>query len=130
MDEIRFTIPLPPVTKKNSQRILHRHGANGKKIPFIAPSAAFVSYQEQAGYYIRGKWMKIAYPVEITAMFYTNRTIADLPNHLNALDDMLVKYGVIADDKYGIVVSHDGSRVILDKDNPRTEVCIKILKEE
>ena len=41
----------------------------------------------------------------------------------------MVKHGIIKDDHSGIVVSHDGSRVLWDKDNPRTEIIIKRLHE-
>lgn len=40
------------------------------------------------------------------------------------MDDALVAAGVLADDNSQIIVSHDGSRVLYDKDNPRTEVTI------
>ena len=41
----KYTIPLPPVTKKNSQRILVNRKTG---IPFIAPSSAYKHYEEQA----------------------------------------------------------------------------------
>jgi Holliday junction resolvase RusA-like endonuclease len=52
----------------------------------------------------------------------------DLTNLLEAIDDVLVKYGVLKDDNSEIITSHDGSRVLYDKDNPRTEVAIKFLE--
>ena len=48
----------------------------------------------------------------------------DLTNLLEAVDDMLVKAGVLADDNRDIVAGHDGSRVYYDKDNPRIEIDI------
>ena len=48
----------------------------------------------------------------------------DLPNLLNATDDILVHYGVIEDDNCRIIVSHDGSRVYYDKEKPRTVIEI------
>jgi Holliday junction resolvase RusA-like endonuclease len=48
----------------------------------------------------------------------------DLVNLIEALQDVLVKAGVLADDNSSIVVSTDGSRVALDRRNPRTEVEI------
>ena len=45
-------------------------------------------------------------------------------NLLEAIDDILVYAGTLADDNSSIIVSHDGSRVLYDKDNPRTEVYI------
>ena len=55
------------------------------------------------------------------------RRIVDLTNLEEAIDDILVKYGVLKDDNSRILVSHDGSRVLYDKDNPRTEVTIRFL---
>ena len=64
-------------------------------------------------------------PVNIKCLFYkSTRQRCDLLNLLEAVDDVLVKYKVIEDDNYNIVESHDGSRVYVDKDNPRIEVEI------
>ena len=53
----------------------------------------------------------------------------DLTNLLEAVDDVLVKHGIVADDNYTIIESHDGSRVLYDKENPRTEIYIdEVLK--
>lgn len=41
----KYTIPLPPVTKKNSQRILVNRKTG---MPFIAPSSAYKRYEQQA----------------------------------------------------------------------------------
>ena len=54
----------------------------------------------------------------------------DLTNLLAATCDILTDYGVIADDNYKIVVSHDGSRVLFDKDRPRVEIEIERIEEE
>lgn len=45
-------------------------------------------------------------------------------NLLEATCDILVQYGILADDNSQIVVSHDGSRVRLDRMNPRVEITI------
>ena len=57
------------------------------------------------------------------------RKRVDLTNLLESIDDIMVKYGTIADDDYKILVSHDGSRVLYDKENPRTEVYITAVGE-
>ena len=54
----------------------------------------------------------------------------DLNNLLEALTDVLVKHKVLEDDNSTIVVSHDGSRVLYDKENPRTEVEITEIEED
>lgn len=46
MSDIKFTIPLAPVTKKNSQRI-----ANCGEYSKILPSKAYVHYEKDAGYF-------------------------------------------------------------------------------
>ena len=64
-------------------------------------------------------------PVEVKCLFYMpTRRRVDLTNLLESIDDVLVRAGVLKDDHSGIIVSHDGSRVLYDKDNPRTEVFI------
>lgn len=54
----------------------------------------------------------------------------DLSNLIEAVDDILVKAGVLEDDNYKIVQSHDGSRVLHDKENPRTEITIETERGE
>ena len=121
---VRIIIPLPPVTKKNSQRIMHS-SKTGK--PFIMPSQQYRDYEAEAAWYCKsaGVQSPIESPVEVTCLFYMpTRRKVDLTNLLEAIDDVLVKAGVLKDDHSGIIVSHDGSRVLYDKDNPRTEVYI------
>jgi len=118
---IQFTIPLAPVSKKNSMQILLNH-SSGK--PFIMPSKQYKEYEESAGWFVPRN-VYIDYPVNVKCLFYMpTRRKCDLSNMLEALDDVLVKYGLLEDDNYTIVESHDGSRVLYDKENPRTEVYI------
>ena len=49
MAELHFTIPLPPVTKKNSQRIMHS-SKTGKS--FIMPSQKYIDYEAKAVWYL------------------------------------------------------------------------------
>lgn len=118
---IKFTVPLEPISKKNSQQIFINN-ATGK--PFIMPSKKFKEYQEVALWYIP-KNIHINAPVNIKCLFYMpTKRKCDLTNLLEAIDDIMVKAGLLADDNYTIIESHDGSRVFYDKDNPRTEVII------
>lgn len=117
---IKFTVPLPPITKKNSQRIVV---INGK--PCILPSQKFTEYEQAALWYIPKRGIPIDFPVNISCVFYMpNKRPCDLTNHLESIDDIMVKAGLLKDDNYKILASHDGSRVLVDKDNPRTEVEI------
>lgn len=117
---IKFTIPLTPVTKKNSQRIVFRGGK-----PCILPSEKYKEYESIALWYIPKRGTPIDFPVNVKCTFYmpTHRQ-CDLTNHLESIDDVMVKAGLLKDDNYKILASHDGSRVQVDKNNPRTEVEI------
>ena len=124
MDEIKLTIKLPPVTKKNSMQIV----GNGKR-PMLIPSAQYRRYERDAGWFL--KPLAISEPVNIRAIYFMPaRQKVDITNLESALMDVLVKYGVIADDNCRVVVSTDGSRVMYDKENPRTEVTITKSKEK
>lgn len=119
----RCTIPLSPVTKKNSQQIFRRP-SDGK--PFVVPSAKYREYAKAADYFLRPKPdVPIDYPVRVECRFYmpTARK-CDLVNLLQCVDDLLVEFGVLKDDNYSIVGSHDGSRVFVDREHPRTEIRI------
>lgn len=125
---IKFTIPLNPVTKKNSQMPVFI----GKKCPvchkgqrvLILPSKAYQKYEKECKKHMP-KVETIDRAVNVKALYYmkTKRRV-DLTNLNEALHDVLVKYGVLADDNNLIVASTDGSRVLYDKENPRTEVEI------
>ena len=119
-NKIKFTIPLTPITKKNSQRIVQRGGK-----PIILPSERFKEYEDMALWFIPHVENPIDYPVNVKCLFYMpdNRR-CDLTNHLEAIDDVMVKGGLLKDDNYKIIESHDGSRVLVDKHKPRTEIEI------
>lgn len=118
---IKFTIPLAPISKKNSQQIL-TNPKTGR--PFIMPSKKYKEYEQAALWFIpKGKTVES--PVNVQCLFYMpTKRKCDLTNLLEAIDDVLVKAGLLADDNYTVVAAHDGSRVYYDKDNPRTEVYI------
>lgn len=121
---IEITVPLAPVTKKNSMRIMHS-SKTGK--PFIMPSQKYIDYEAEAVWHCKKARVQrpIEEPVEVKCLFYMpTRRRVDLTNLLESIDDVLVRAGVLKDDHSGIIVSHDGSRVLYDKDNPRTEVFI------
>lgn len=120
----RAVIPIAPVSKKNSQRILYNQKRGSY---FVAPSAAFERYQRDAMKLLVGlPNMAIREPVNVKALFYMpTRRRVDLVNLLEAVDDVLVKRGVLLDDNSTIIVSHDGSRVLYDRDRPRTEIVIE-----
>jgi len=119
---VKLVIFGPPVTKKNSQRIIRL--GNGRRI--IKPSAKFEEYQEMVGMYIPARVrLMIDRPVNVKCMYFMpTRRRVDLVNLLEATCDILVHYRVLADDNSKIIVSLDGSRVLYDKDRPRAEIDI------
>ena len=120
---IRYIIYGSPVTKKNSSQILVNNNT-GKR--FVAPSKAYHEYEKTAGDYLVPLPSKpIDSRVNVKCVYYmpTKRRV-DLANLISATCDILTHYGVLDDDNSNIVVSHDGSRVRYDKDNPRAEITI------
>ena len=123
-----YTILLPPVTKKNSAKVVH----TGQKCPVckrgknirLLPSKKYRQYEEAAMWYLQRK-EPITTPVNVQCLFYMPTAHrVDLVNLLEAACDVLVAAGVLADDNRYIVYSHDGSRVFIDRENPRTEIYI------
>lgn len=122
--EYKFTIPLKPITKKNSQRIVK--DKTGR--PRIIQSSAYVKYEKQCAGFMPDI-ETIECKVNVKAVYYMpNNRRVDLTNLHEALHDILVHYGVLADDNCKIIVSTDGSYVDVDKWHPRTEVIITELE--
>lgn len=123
---MNFTIQLIPISKKNHQQILKNKKTDKS---FVAPSKQYQDYERDAMWFVpKGK--QIDYPVNIKCLFYMpTKRPCDLTNMLESVDDVMVKAGLLKDDNYKIVVSHDGSRVLYDKFNPRTEVYIERVED-
>ena len=123
MEEIyKFTIPLAPVTKKNSSNIFLNKNT-GKR--FIMPSDRYREYEHDF-LLLCPNIPIIDYPINLKALYYMpSRRKVDLINLHEALHDCLVKKNVLLDDNCNIIVSTDGSRVFYDKINPRTEIYIQ-----
>lgn len=133
---IRYTIKGEPRTKKNSLRIV----GSGRRCPccgkpekqWIHQGEAYRQYAALAEWQLRPVPDKpIDYAVNCRYMFYmaTRRKVDGL-NLAAAMDDILVERGVLADDNASIVAGHDGTRVLYDKKNPRTEIYITRMEGE
>lgn len=113
---MKFTIPIPPVSKKNHQEIVNVSGR-----PMLLQSKKYRDYEKKAVLFVPKLYL--TGPVTVKALFYMQtRRRVDLTNLLEALDDVLVCGGLLVDDNCLAIPSHDGSRVFYDKINPRTEV--------
>lgn len=125
---IEFTIPVRPATKKNSGQIIQVKGRS-----ILIPSKQYKQFEKACLQYL--KQVKdtagvINYPVNVQCIFFTEtKRKIDLPNLLNAIDDAMVKSGLLLDDNRDIIAAHDGSRVFHDKYNPRIEVIVTELKD-
>lgn len=138
MAEIRYIIKGDPRTKKNSPMI----AGSGKRCPvcrkyekqWIRQGKAHDKFAESALLQLKTQ-PRPPRPIECAVnckyLFYmqTHRIVDGL-NLQAAVDDLLVEAGILKDDNSRIVVGHDGSRVLYDKDNPRTEIIITKLEPE
>lgn len=119
-------IPLNPKTKKNHQKIIKNPKT---KSLMIVQSEAYKQYEKEAGWFLHKPSKPIDQPVQVKCLFYRDSARrCDLTNLLEAIDDILVKYGILKDDDFKIIYSHDGSRVFVDKDHPRTEIVIEDIR--
>lgn len=123
---IEFTIPIQPVTKKNSQQII-TNPKTGR--PFIIPSKQFREFEKYCKPYLMSVKDTIGfinYPINIKCIFYVSKRLKyDLTNLLEAIDDVMTVSGLILDDNRDIIAGHDGSRVFHDSARPRIEITIE-----
>ena len=117
---LMFTIPITPVTKKNHQQIVK---VKGRYI--VIPSKQYNEYEKTTKKFIPDA--EISERINVKALYYmpTKRRV-DLTNLNEALHDCMVKHKCIQDDNSNIIFGTDGSRVLYDKDFPRTEVYIEV----
>ena len=133
MVSVSFVITGQPRTKKNSQQIAFNR-KTGRR--FVKQSDIYIAFEKECLRQIAAlKWLNditpITEPVNIEYTFYrADRRKVDLVNLEEAMNDILVRAGVVGDDNYTIVAGHDYSRVRYDKDNPRTEIRITAIKED
>ena len=127
MSIYKAIIPGEPTTKKNSQKIIKNPKTER---PMIIQSDKYRLYEKVAGYYLPKLERPISEAVNVRCIFYrSTRRRFDLTNGLEAIHDILVKYGVLSDDNFDIVAGVDGSRVFIDKEHPRVEIYIDPLKD-
>lgn len=130
---IKFIIPIKPVTKKNSQQIIPIKTKTGKMRHIIIPSAEYKKFEKECLPYINRVKAEIGvinYPINLECVFFVEKKLKyDLSNLLNAIDDAMVKAGLIVDDNRDIIAGHDGSRVYHDKISPRIEIEITEMQD-
>ena len=117
-------IPMHTIPKKNSQQILFN---NRTKRPFIQQSDRYLEFERLCGYYLgKYKGLNINKPINLKCTFIVpDKRRRDLANLLESIQDILVKYEIIADDNYLIVQGVDGSRIIYKKGISETIIEIE-----
>jgi Holliday junction resolvase RusA-like endonuclease len=126
---MEFTVYGHPYVKKSNQRV----GYNPRMkriIKYDTPS--YKQWHNDALKQlaiVKKPEVPIDYPVNLQCRFFmSTKGRVDLSALYEGIQDVLVEVGVLADDNYRIVASHDGSGVDYDKQNPRIEV--KIMPKE
>ena len=115
-------------SKKNSQQIYINKRTNK---PFVSQSEIYKNFERECGYFLKKYQTNISCPINLKCTFYVkDKRKRDIVNLLNAIQDILVKYKVIADDNYNIVQSLDGSRIIYEKGREETIIEINKIEEE
>ena len=123
---LKITIPLLCRSKKNSQEVVF-NARTGK--PFITQSKYYHQFERDCAYFLKKYARHIDYPINLKCTFIVpDRRKRDLTNLLNAIQDILVKYDVLADDNSNIVESVDGSRIICVRGVEKTIIEIEKYK--
>ena len=116
-------LPLLCRSKKNSQEYVINPRTHK---PMIVQSKLYYQFERDCGYFLKKYARHIDYPINLKCTFIVpNRRRRDLCNLLEAIQDILVKYGVIVDDNSEIVASVDGSRIIYEKGREETIIEIE-----
>jgi len=121
---VSIVLPGAPRTKKNSANILM---AGKKKV--VKPSPAWLAWRND----VRSWYLKqpVAFrrpfplPVaeyNIAALFYRDAKRGDSTGYYQGVADVLQELNIITDDVQ--LVQWDGSRLYIDKANPRVEITL------
>jgi len=123
---MKITLPGSIRSKKNSKIPTIIGGKEKPRRAIILPSNAYKKWEKEALPEIKAQYPHtepIISDVHVKAVAYIRGVLPDLSGMTESVGDCLEKAEVIANDKQ--IKSWDGSRVLRDKDNPRTEVEIK-----
>lgn len=135
-----FTIPVKPRTKKNHSQLVTLK--NGRQM--LLPSKPYKEFEKavcdwfkdlSTGRLYTSDFTKVSFPihtpVNLKCHFYKDKNYkSDLTGYLQAIQDSLVKAGFLDDDNSKIIVSVNGSKVFLDRENPRIEIEVTFLEGE
>lgn len=132
----KYIIHGKPITKKNSPRIgyvgAHCPVCHKGKYAKVLPSAAYLKYARTAKMYLKpAPKNPLDGRYNVKCLYYMpTRHRVDKTNLESAIMDILVDARILKDDNSNIVAATDGSRVLYDKANPRTEIFIEEMSDD
>ena len=132
----KYIIYGKPITKKNSPRIgyvgAHCPVCHKGKYAKVLPSAAYLKYARTAKIFLKpAPKNPLDGRYNVKCLYYMpTRHRVDKTNLESAIMDILVDARILKDDNSNIVAATDGSRVLYDKANPRTEIFIEEIEEQ
>ena len=148
---IKITLPGSIRSKKNSKQIVPLRSSDNKPTWFqfyfkvkggfrkwmyakltIQPSAAYLAWERDARRELMLQlekdgnfpWQMTTEPVHVCATFYYKGNRPDLSGAAESIGDCLQGF-LWKNDRQ--IESWDGSRLVHDKENPRTEVCVEVI---
>lgn len=119
---LKIIIPVIPRSKKNSQEIVFNRKTGHR---MVIQNKRYTEYEKECKKYIPILDRPIDFPINLQCKFYVNDARKrDIANYIEAIQDILTKYGILEDDNYNIVSSLNGCSMEIDRENPRVEIYI------
>jgi Holliday junction resolvase RusA-like endonuclease len=126
---LRLTIDGAPRTKKTHNRIVVVKSKGRATRRIVLPSEAWESWAEHSNLLIAQQIRRAPItcplpdrPYNCAAIFYRDAARGDAVGYYQGLADLLEKAKVVTNDKH--IVQWDGSRLLIDRDNPRVELTL------
>lgn len=121
--EWRLVVLGAPRTKKNHGRVIVRQ-LRGAPHKYHVPSAAWTAWSASAT--VRRlaptPWQAPTGCVNVAALFYRDARRGDAVGYYQGLADLLEARHIVVNDRR--LASWDGSRLLLDSQNPRVEIVL------
>lgn len=114
---VTITIPGAPRTKKTHNRLVRAGGRYR-----VLPSATWSGWCERACFWLARIAPLPDQPYNVAALFYRDARRGDAVGYYQGLADVLEAAGIVSNDKY--LVAWDGSRLLVDRDNPRVVLTL------
>lgn len=127
-----FTVLGAPRTKKNHGE---RWKPKGSNLTLTVPSKAWRDWLQGVAFLLPGGRTRLRFTdgetllfrVNCRGIFYRDANRGDAVGYYQGLADLLEKTGVVKNDAQ--IVSWDGSRLLIDRKNPRVEVILESAEE-